>query len=158
MKVLDFGLAKALGGTTGATPAAMLDDNAPTVLSPTAGPGATLIGTMIGTAAYMAPEQAKGKPADTRADIWAFGVVLWEMVTGRRLFAGASISETLADVLKHEPDLALVPAAVRRLLRSCLEKDPKRRLHDISDARLLLDDAPLPLPRPRGRNARGCRG
>ena len=144
VKVLDFGLAKALGGTTGATPAAMLDDNAPTVLSPTAGPGATLIGTMIGTAAYMAPEQAKGKPADTRADIWAFGVVLWEMVTGRRLFAGASISETLADVLKHEPDLALVPAAVRRLLRSCLEKDPKRRLHDISDARLLLDDAPLP--------------
>ena len=91
----------------------------------------------------MASEQARGKTLDKRADIWAFGVVLYEMLTGRRLFAGDSISDTLAAVLTKEPDLERVPMKAQRLLRSCLQKDPKQRLHDIADAKLLLEDAPL---------------
>jgi len=101
---------------------------------------------ILGTAAYMAPEQAKGKSADKRSDIWAFGCVLFEMLTGRRAFDGEEVSDTLAAVLRAEPDQnalpAATPASVRRLLRRCLEKNPKRRLADIRDARLELDESP----------------
>jgi Tol biopolymer transport system component len=128
VKVLDFGLAK-----TGGTPAAQSDN------SPTLTMGGTQAGVILGTAAYMAPEQARGKQVDQRADIWAFGVVLYEMLTGQRLFKGDDLSETLASVIKEEPKLDRVPAKVQRLLRSCLEKDPKQRLQAIGDWRLLLD-------------------
>src|SRR4051812_15786965 len=99
----------------------------------------------------MAPvtsEQARGKPVDKRADIWAFGVVLYEMLTGRRLFNGEDISTTLAAVLTAEPQWDRVPARLQRLLKSCLQKDPNRRLRDIGDAQLLLEDVPAP-PRAR---------
>jgi eukaryotic-like serine/threonine-protein kinase len=131
VKVLDFGLAKA-----GAVPMASLD-NSPTLSLPR-----TEAGYILGTAAYMSPEQAKGRPVDKRADIWAFGVVLYEMLTGRRLFHGETVSETLASVLKEEPSLDRIPAKAQRLLRSCLQKDPNQRLHDIADWKLLLEDAP----------------
>jgi hypothetical protein len=103
------------------------------------------MGMIIGTAAYMAPEQARGTTVDKRADLWAFGVVLWEMLTGTRLFEGATVSDILASVLKTEPDWnALAPTthpAIRRLLRRCLERDRRRRLSDAADARLEIDDA-----------------
>src|SRR5512135_547169 len=135
VKVLDFGLAKALAG----------DASSPDMThSPTITAQATQAGVVIGTAAYMSPEQARGKAVDKRADIWAFGVVLWEMLTGRRLFEGETISDTLAGVLKGEIDLGALPReappAVRELLRRCLERNPKNRLHDIADARLVLAD------------------
>ena len=97
----------------------------------------------MGTAGYMSPEQAAGKPADKRADIWAFGVVLWEMLTGKRLFDGETISHTLAAVLTKEPSFDEVPPKVRRLLRSCLEKDVKKRLRDIGDAWRQIEDEPV---------------
>ena len=137
VKILDFGLAKAIDpvGTSNASSAS----NSPTLTA-----RATQMGMIIGTAAYMAPEQAKGRSADRRADIWAFGVVLYEMLTGRRTFAGDDISEVLASVLKTDPDWHAIPAdvppAVRRLLRRCLEKDPRKRLSSIGDARLELDE------------------
>jgi Tol biopolymer transport system component len=119
---------------------------------------------ILGTAGYMAPEQAKGRAVvDKRADIWAFGVVLWEMLTGRRLFEGDSVPETLAGVLKSTIDLAAlpphIPPAIRRLLRRCLERNPKNRLHDIADARIVLDEvasgrsgeAPATAPEPQTR-------
>jgi serine/threonine-protein kinase len=113
--------------------------NSPTLT----GIGGTQLGVILGTAAYMAPEQARGRAVDRRADIWAFGVVLWEMLAGRRLFEGETVSDTLAAVLTREPPwLALpanVPAEVRRLLERCLERDPRRRLRDIGEARLVLD-------------------
>ena len=97
---------------------------------------------IVGTAAYMAPEQAKGKAVDKRADIWAFGVVLYEMLTGRHAFEGESTTELLAAVIMKEPDLAALPenlpAAVRRLIQRCLDKDPKQRLRDIGEARVAL--------------------
>jgi eukaryotic-like serine/threonine-protein kinase len=100
---------------------------------------------ILGTAAYMSPEQAKGRPADKRSDIWAFGCVLYEMLTGKRLFEGADVSDTLAFVLTKQPDLSLLPSstprAIRTLLRRCLEKDRKRRLADASDARLEIEEA-----------------
>ncbi len=130
VKVLDFGLAKAMGGD-----AATADP----VNSPTLTMQATVAGVIMGTAGYMAPEQAKGKPVDRRADIWAFGVVLYEMLNSRTLFAGETISDTLAAVLTREPDLDSIPPKVRNLLRSCLEKDPKKRLRDIGDAWRLLE-------------------
>jgi serine/threonine-protein kinase len=105
--------------------------------------GATIAGEIMGTAAYMAPEQARGKPVDKRADIWAFGVVLYEMLTGRRLFDGEAISDTLAGVLTKEPEWSHIPARAQPLLKGCLEKDPKRRLRDIGDAWRLLDETPL---------------
>jgi hypothetical protein len=126
VKVLDFGLAKA-GEAQEVTP------NSPTI---TLG---TQLGMVLGTAGYMSPEQARGKEVDKRADIWAFGVVLYEMATGKRLFKGETVSDSLAAVLREEPDLAQVPEKIRRLLASCLEKDPKRRLRDIGDAGRLLD-------------------
>ena len=100
---------------------------------------------ILGTAAYMSPEQARGKPVDKRADIWAFGVVLYEMLTGKRLFEGETISDTLAHVLTKEPDWTQVPARVRRLLEACLQKDPKQRLQAIGDWRLLLADVQPPV-------------
>ena len=138
VKVLDFGLAK-VGGTP-----AVSNDN-----SPTLSVAQTAAGVILGTAAYMSPEQARGKSVDKRADIWAFGVVLYEMLTGKRLFGGDTVSDTLAAVLKEDPDLDQVPAKARRLLRTCLQKDPKQRLADISDAKLLLEDAPESAPSQR---------
>src|SRR5439155_22978519 len=95
---------------------------------------------------YMAPEQAKGKPADPRADIWAFGVVMVEMLTGRMMYTGETVSETLASVIKDKPNLDGLPAdtppTIRRLLRRCLEKDPQRRLQAIGEARIAIDEAP----------------
>lgn len=91
-------------------------------------------GVILGTAAYMSPEQARGRQVDKRADIWAFGVIVFEMLTGHRLFSGQTISDTLASVLKTEVDLSRVSVKARRLLAACLEKDPKRRLRDIGDA------------------------
>jgi len=132
VKVLDFGLAK-MGGT----PATQSEE------SPTMSMAATQAGVILGTAAYMAPEQARGKPVDQRADIWAFGVVFHELLSGRRLFQGDDLAETLASVVKEKPDLSTVPPRVRRLLEACLQKDPKKRLQAIGDMRLLLeDDAP----------------
>jgi eukaryotic-like serine/threonine-protein kinase len=136
VKVLDFGLAKALGVEGGG-------DGDP-MNSPTLAVGATRVGMILGTAAYMAPEQARGKTVDRRADIWAFGVILFEMITGRRAYEGDDVSITLANVLKEEPNWQRLPedlpANIRRLLRRCLEKDPRRRLSAIGDARLELEE------------------
>jgi eukaryotic-like serine/threonine-protein kinase len=140
VKVLDFGLAKAFQGDGSGQEVG----SSATMMSP----AMTQQGIILGTAAYMSPEQARGKHIDKRADIWAFGVVLWEMLTGTRLFGGDTISDTLASVLREDPDWSLLPAdtppAVRRLLRRCFVKDPKARLHDIADARLELEDASRP--------------
>ncbi len=136
VKVLDFGLAKAMepGGAS----------SAHAMNSPTISMQATEPGIILGTAAYMSPEQARGGALDRRADIWAFGVVLYEMLTGRRLFDGATVSDTLAAVLRQDIDWKALPAqttpSTRRLLRRCLERDPKQRLRDIGDARLEIDD------------------
>lgn len=108
--------------------------------SPTLTMRATMAGTLMGTAAYMAPEQARGQSVDKRADIWAFGVVVYEMLRGRQLFGGLTISDALASVLKEEPEWERIPARMRKLLRLCLAKDPRRRLRDIGDARALLED------------------
>src|SRR5258705_7957006 len=140
VKVLDFGLAK-LAESGEAAPAGRNVTQSPTITSPAMMTGA---GMILGTAAYMSPEQARGKTVDKRADIWAFGVVVFEMLTGQRLFTGETISDTLASVLKTEPNWRTLPAAtptaVRRLLRRCLEKDRKRRLADVADARLEIEE------------------
>src|SRR6185503_15825679 len=96
---------------------------------------------IAGTPAYMAPEQARGLPLDRRADIWAFGVVLYEMLTGASMFTGQTTTDIMAAVVREEPDLTRVPASVRPVLRRCLEKDPKRRLRDVGDAMMLLEMA-----------------
>jgi len=146
VKVLDFGLAKAMDPAANSTSAADLA-RSPTLLnSPTlTAVQGTQLGVILGTAAYMAPEQARGAAVDKRADIWAFGVVLHEMLVGRSLFAADTVTDTLAGVLKTEIDLAELPdstpAAIRRLLRRCLERNPKNRLHDIADARIELAEA-----------------
>lgn len=133
VKVLDFGLAKATSGeSTSSDP----------VQSPTLTMRATAADVILGTAAYMAPEQAKGRTVDKRADVWAFGVVLFEMLTGQPLFSGETVSDTLAAVLTKEPDFKRVPAEIRDLLRSCLERDPKRRLRDIGDVWRLVRGTP----------------
>ena len=143
VKVLDFGLAKALGPDSrqyavGSEAASQ----APTITTPAMMTGA---GMILGTAAYMSPEQAKGRTVDRRADIWAFGAVLFEMLTGQRAFAGEDISDTLANVLKMEPAWerlsADVPARIQQVLRSCLQKDPKQRLGDMQSVRLALEGA-----------------
>jgi eukaryotic-like serine/threonine-protein kinase len=144
VKVLDFGLAKALERSS----ARSIDATAsPTITSPAMMTG---VGMLLGTAAYMSPEQARGKPVDKRADIWAFGSVLYEMLTGRRAFGGEEISETLAEVIRGEPDWkalpADTPAAVRRLLRRCFIKDPRARLSDAAVLRLEIDEARTPEP------------
>jgi Tol biopolymer transport system component/predicted Ser/Thr protein kinase len=136
VKVLDFGLAKQTGLVTKSRDS----DGAVTPNSPTFTMGMTQAGMILGTAAYMSPEQARGKPVDKRADIWAFGVVFYELLTGQRLFQGEDLTETLASVVKEEPNLDQAPAEVRRLLRKCLQKDPKKRLRDIGDVWELLDD------------------
>ena len=133
VKVLDFGLAKVMASTA---------SGAPTEHSPTLSMAATQAGIILGTAAYMAPEQAKGANVDKRADIWAFGVVLYELLTGKRLFQGDDLTETLAAVVRDRPDLSAAPPQVRRLIEKCLEKDPKKRLRDISGVALLLETAP----------------
>jgi eukaryotic-like serine/threonine-protein kinase len=138
VKVLDFGLAKATDAASGA---AFDLTNSPTLTSPAMMTG---VGVILGTASYMSPEQARGRPADKRSDIWAFGCVFYEMLTGKRAFEGEDVSDTLADVLRGEPSWnTLTPPArpLASLLKRCLEKDVKRRLRDIGDARLLLDDA-----------------
>lgn len=134
VKILDFGLAKIV------TAAAAGADRA---LSPTFMTAPTQLGVVLGTAAYMSPEQARGKAVDKRTDIWAFGCVLFEMLTGRQAFDGETVTDVLAAVVGREPDWAALPADapphVRRVLKRCLEKDPARRLRDIGDARLELD-------------------
>jgi serine/threonine-protein kinase len=140
VKVLDFGLAKALSGEMSGSDHQILT-NSPTITSPI---GVTGVGVLLGTAAYMSPEQARGASADRRSDIWAFGVILHEMLAGKSLFQGTTISDTLAAVLKTEPDWSAlpkeVPAPVQRLLRRCLEKDKRRRLDSAAAARLELED------------------
>jgi serine/threonine-protein kinase len=135
VKVLDFGLAKALEGDASGIDIAN---------SPTISRMATQAGVLLGTAAYMSPEQAKGRVVDRRADIWAFGCVLYEMLTGKMAFRGESVTDTLAAVIKEDADWSLLPAAtpirVRVLLQRCLQKDPKQRLRDIGDARISLDE------------------
>ena len=141
IKILDFGLAKAMDPTAAASGAGSASQLA---RSPTLTMGATVQGMILGTAAYMAPEQAKGFAVDERADIWAFGVVLFEMLTGAPLFSGDSVGDTLAGVLRSEIDLDRLPGgtppALRGLLRRCLERDPKIRFHSIADVRILLDE------------------
>jgi Tol biopolymer transport system component/predicted Ser/Thr protein kinase len=135
VKVLDFGLAKAL------TPAPVAD----LANSPTLSLAATQAGMILGTAGYMSPEQAKGRTVDRRTDVWAFGAVLFEMLTGTRAFAGDDISDTLANVLKMEPDWSRLPVEVsprvRLVLRACLQKDPKQRIGDVQSVRLALEGA-----------------
>ncbi|HKV03999.1 MAG TPA: protein kinase [Candidatus Acidoferrales bacterium] len=135
VKILDFGLAKALEGDAASTDIAT---------SPTISRMATLAGVLLGTAAYMSPEQARAKPVDRRADIWAFGCVLYEMLTGQMAFCGESVTDTLAAVIRAEPDWSALPGAtplrVRVLLQRCLQKDPRQRLRDIGDARISLDE------------------
>ena len=135
VKVLDFGLAKAAFGD--AAPADLTQ-------SPTLTVGGTKEGVILGTAAYMSPEQASGRPADKRADVWAFGVVLYEMLTGRRAFEGETTSIVLAKVIEREPDWTAIPPStsprLRELLRRCVRKDPKARIQAIGDARVQIDE------------------
>jgi serine/threonine protein kinase/Tol biopolymer transport system component len=134
VKVLDFGLAKLADPVGAALQTGPYVASSPTITTP----AMTKMGVILGTAAYMSPEQAAGKPVDKRADIWAFGAVLWEMVTGKRLFEGETVAHTLASVLTKEPNWNTLPKHVQWLLRWCLEKDPKQRLRDIGDAKRLL--------------------
>ncbi len=137
VKVLDFGLAKAMDPAGGSS--------ANIANSPTLTAHATALGIIIGTAAYMAPEQARGKSVDKRADVWAFGVVLYEMLTGRQAFTGDTITDVIAAVVTRDPDWTTVPAstppAISQLLVHCLEKDPKHRLRDVGDARFALESS-----------------
>ena len=135
VKVLDFGLAKALAGDV---------QGADLSQSPTVTASGTREGVIMGTAAYMSPEQARGKPLDKRADIWAFGRVLYEMLTGRAAFAGGTLSDTIANVLDRQPRWEALPngtpPAIGKLVRRCLAKDLRIRLHDVADARLEIED------------------
>ena len=139
VKVLDFGLAKALDLQTASSDLS----NSPT-MSPTLSIAATQAGVIIGTAAYMSPEQARGKTVDRRADIWAFGCVLFEMLSGRRPFEGDTVTDILASVVKSEPEWNALPAdtppRIRELIRRCLLKDPKQRLRDIGEARIAIEE------------------
>jgi hypothetical protein len=160
VKVLDFGLAKAVEGSTSRSGSMSLS---PTLTTP----AVTGVGTILGTAAYMAPEQARGRVLDKRADIWAFGCVLYEMLTGARAFDGSDITDVLASVIKSDPEWAALPAsvppAVRSVIQHCLKKDAGQRFHDIGDVRLALSGAfhtesvaaaPTPSVTPRRRPAR----
>ena len=126
-------------------PAALASDPAVSDVasSPTLTAQATRAGVILGTAAYMSPEQARGKPVDKRADIWAFGAVLYEMLSGRKAFEGETVSDTLAAVLRADIDWAALPretpSSVRRVLRRCLDRDPKTRFRDVADARIEMD-------------------
>ena len=132
VKVLDFGLTKQSRDHEGAV----------TESSPTLSMTATEAGVILGTVAYMSPEQARGRPVDKRVDIWAFGVVLYEMLTGQRPFQGEDVAQILAAVISKEPSWELVPVKVQRLLKRCLEKDPQKRLRDITGVGLLLEETP----------------
>jgi eukaryotic-like serine/threonine-protein kinase len=138
VKILDFGLAKAMEAPAGSSPSA---STSPTLTTP----AMTQAGMILGTAAYMSPEQAKGRPVDRRADVWAFGCVLFEMLTGQRAFAGENVVDVLSRVLQREPDFdalpPTVPARVGQVLRVCLRKDLKQRAHDMADVRLALEGA-----------------
>ena len=140
VKILDFGLAKIVGG----------DGPSPDLSSVPLGDGAKREGPLIGTAAYMSPEQARGLPVDKRTDIWAFGCVVYEMLTGNVTFSGDTISDSIAKILEREPDWSALPAAtpapIRRLLLRCLTKDPKQRLRDIGDVRIEIDAIDEVLP------------
>jgi Tol biopolymer transport system component len=141
IKVLDFGLAKAMEPPTGSS---LGPSMSPTITSP----AMTQSGTLLGTAAYMSPEQASGKPVDRRTDVWSFGVVLWEMLTGTRLFDAETLSHTLADVLRLPIEFDTLPPetprAIRELLRRCLDRDVRSRLRDIGEARIVLENAANP--------------
>ena len=141
VKILDFGLAKAWDPLTGDVDPAE---------SPTITAEMTRVGTILGTAPYLSPEQARGQVVDRRADIWAFGCVLYEMLTGRRTFAGSTSTEILAQILERDPDWSALPPdlspSLDRLLRRCLEKDPKQRLRDAGDVALALEDLDLEQP------------
>ncbi len=147
VKILDFGLAKAITGDV----AASGPTSTPTIM-PTMTSAGTALGVILGSAAYMSPEQARGRPVDKRADIWAFGAVLYELLTGKRLFDGETVSDTIAAVLTRplEPQIrdAAVPPPLRRLLSRCLERDPKQRLRDIGEARIALETPPATEPSP----------
>ena len=150
VKVLDFGLAKLSSGSDPSARTAIDATASPTLMSPTL---ATGVGVILGTAAYMSPEQARGRAVDRRSDVWAFGCVLYEMLTGRRAFSGEDVSDTLAAILRGDPDWSVMPAAVsptvRHYLKRCLAKDPNQRVHDIADMRLALDgafDVPVDAP------------
>ncbi len=138
VKILDFGLARALGGPGDSTAGAAA------MSAVTMPPDLTRPGTVLGTAAYMSPEQARGYEVDRRTDIWAFGAILWEMLTGKQLFAGETASDTMAAILREEPDLDQLPErtppVLIQLIQRCLEKDPQRRLRDIGEVRIALDD------------------
>jgi Tol biopolymer transport system component len=142
VKLLDFGLAKALESE--ATPEQL--SNSPTLTA------ATKAGVLLGTAAYMSPEQARGKPADRRADIWAFGCVLFEMLSGKKAFTGETVSDTLASVIKESADLSALPAGIsariRVLIQRCLQKDPRQRLQAIGDARIAIEEVLSGAPDP----------
>jgi len=149
VKILDFGLAKALSDETRSVDSSH---------SPTLTEAMTQPGVILGTAAYMSPEQAKGKAVDKRADIWAFGCILYECLAGKRAFEGETVTETLAAILRGEPDWNPLPAAttpnIRFILQRCLERDLSRRFHDAADVRIEMDEArsigkpEMPLKRP----------
>jgi eukaryotic-like serine/threonine-protein kinase len=137
VKVLDFGLAKAFDAKPASGDGAVL--NSPTITSP----AMTMGGVILGTAAYMSPEQAKGKLVDKRADVWAFGCVLYEMLTGRRAFEGEDVSDTLAAILRSDPDWSAVASlspVLQMLLKRCIDRDTRRRIGDMSAVRFVLDD------------------
>ena len=137
VEVLDFGLAKALDAAAGGV-------NSDLSKSPTLASGHTAAGLILGTAAYMSPEQARGKSVDRRTDIWSFGCVLYEMLTGRKAFDGETVTDVLAAVVTRDPDWSIIPettpARIRELLRRCLEKDPQRRLRDAGEIRIAIED------------------
>ncbi len=139
VKVLDFGLAKAMDSSAALKTQERARADSPTITSP----AMTQMGMILGTAAYMAPEQARGKVLDRRADIWAFGALLFEMLTGRRAFEGDDLAVTLAAVMMKEPDWSRLPSAtpprVQRLMRRCLVKDPRQRIRDMGDVRLAFE-------------------
>jgi serine/threonine protein kinase/Tol biopolymer transport system component len=143
IKLLDFGLAKAREESSSTSTAS------PT-MSPTLSLAMTQAGMILGTAAYMSPEQARGKPVDRRADIWAYGVILYELLTGRHLYGGETVTDTLAAVVLKDPDFSALPEStpprLRRIIERCLRKDPKLRMRDIGEARIALDEPELPAP------------
>ena len=151
VKVLDFGLAKLTSTTDSSGRRSGIELSAsPTLTSPVL---ATGVGVVLGTAAYMSPEQARGKAVDKRADVWAFGCVLYEMLTGRRAFDGEEVSDTLAGILRGDPDWSLIPSTISptvlQYLKRCLAKDRAQRVHDIADVRLALEgafDVPVETP------------
>jgi len=155
VKVLDFGLAKAMDPMGAMSPTV---SQSPTITTPAMMTG---VGVILGTAAYMAPEQAKGRAADTRSDVWAFGCVLYEMLTGKRAFEGEDVTDTLAAVLRSDPDWTVLPAdtpsSIRLLLKRCLAKDRKQRIADISIAHFLLTEPIIATPHPGPLGALGTR-